>query len=129
MKTENQNILHKFKNEAPLWLFTLLATYIVTAVLLILLAFLVYQFHMTEKSVDIAIIAVYVIANFLAGFFMGKQKKVKKYLAGLGIGIAYFVMLVIVSLICNQGLQDFAGNFFTTLAICAGSGTIGGMLS
>lgn len=126
---ENKNVLHTVKNEAPLWLFTLLGTYIITAFLLFLLAFLVYQFHLGEKTVDVAVIAVYVIANFLAGFFMGKKKKVKKYLAGFGIGSAYFSMLVIVSLVCNHGLQDFAGNFFTTLAICAGSGTIGGMLS
>ncbi len=126
---EKKNTWNSIKNEAPLWLFTLLTTYIITALLLLLLAFLVYQFHLGEKAVDIAIIAVYVAVNFLAGFFMGKKKKVKKYLVGLGIGVMYFTVLVIVSLICNHGLQDFAGNFFTTLALCAGAGTIGGMVS
>ncbi len=126
---EKKNTWNRIKNEAPLWIFTLLATYIITALLLLLLAFLVYQFHLGEKVVDIAIIGVYVLVNSLAGFFMGKRKKVKKYLAGLGIGVLYFAVLVIVSLICNHGLQDFAGNFFTTLALCAGAGTIGGMLS
>lgn len=126
---EKKNTWNCVRNEAPLWLFTLLATYIVTALLLLLLAFLVYQFHLGEKVVDIAIIGVYVLVNFLAGFFMGKKKKVKKYLVGLGVGVLYFAVLVIVSLICNHGFQDFAGNFFTTLAICAGAGTIGGMVS
>ncbi len=126
---EKKNAWNSIKNEAPLWLFTLLAAYIITALLLLLLAFLVYQFHLGEKAVDIVIIAVYVVVNFLAGFFMGRKKKVKKYLVGLGIGILYFAVLVIVSLICNHGLQDFAGNFFTTLALCAGAGTIGGMVS
>ncbi|MBQ7766214.1 MAG: TIGR04086 family membrane protein [Lachnospiraceae bacterium] len=117
------------KHELPLWLFTLTGAYIITGLLLFLLAFLVYQFHLGEKVVDIAIIIVYILANFLAGIFIGKKKKVKRYLAGLGIGVGYFVLLVAVSLICNHGFQDFAGNFFTTLAICAGAGTIGGMLS
>lgn len=126
---EKAKSINTVKKEAPLWLFTLLGAYIMTGLMLFLLAFLVYQFHLGEKAVEIAIIVVYVLVNFFAGFFMGKQKKVKKYLMGLGIGVAYFAVLVIVSLICNQGLQDFAGNFFTTLAICAGAGTIGGMLS
>lgn len=126
---EKGNILNTVKKEAPLWLITLLGAYIITGLMLLLLAFLVYQFQMGEKAVDIAILVVYVLVNFAAGFFMGKKKKVKKFLAGLGIGIAYFVILVLVSLICNHGLQDFSGNFFTTMAICAGAGTIGGMLS
>lgn len=121
--------INTLKREAPLWLFTLLGAYITTGIMLLLLAFLVYQFQLGEKVVDIAIIVIYVVVNFIAGFFMGKQKKVKKYLMGLLVGIAYFAVLVLVSLICNHGLQDFAGNFFTTLAICAGAGTIGGMLS
>lgn len=120
---------NKIKQEAPLWLITLLGAYIVTGLLLFLLAFLVYQFGFGAKTVDIAILIVYIIVNFWAGFFMGRQKKRKKYLAGLVIGIFYFTVLVLVSLICNHGLQDFAGNFFTTLAICAASGTIGGMVS
>ncbi len=126
---EKNRVINTIKKEAPLWLFTLLAAYIVTGLMLFLLAFLVYQFHLGERTVDIAIIVVYVVVNFLAGFFMGKQKKVKKYLMGLAVGTAYFAVLVLVSLICNHGLQDFAGNFFTTLAICAGAGIIGGMLS
>jgi len=70
---EKKNAWNHIRNEAPLWLFTLLATYIITALMLLLLAFLVYQFHLGEKVVDIAIIGVYVLVNFLAGFFMGKK--------------------------------------------------------
>lgn len=117
------------KKEAPLWLFTMLGMYIVTAVLLMLLAFLIYRFQFGEGFTNIAIIAVYIAVNFMGGFFMGKKKKVKNYLLGLVVGVTYFLILVLVSLICNHGLQDFAGNFFTTLAICTGAGTIGGMLS
>lgn len=126
---EKGSLGNNIKKEAPLWLFTLLGMYIVTGALLMLLAFLVYQFRFGESFTDIAIIVVYILVNFAGGFFMGRKKKIKKYLVGLAVGIAYFVVLVTVSLICNHGLQDFAGNFFTTLAICSGAGTIGGMLS
>lgn len=123
------DFLYSIKKEAPLWLFAMLAAYIITGLMLLLLAFLVYQFQFGEKGIDIAIIVVYILVNFLTGFFMGRKKKVKRYLAGMLAGIAYFTILVLVSLICNHGLQDFSGSFFTTLAICAGAGTLGGMLS
>lgn len=126
---EKEKIINNVKKDAFLWLITILGAYIVTGVLLLLLAFLVYQFGFGEKVVDICIIAVYVLVNFFAGFFIGKKKKVKKFLAGFAVGMAYFLVLVVISLICNGGLQDFAGNFFTTMAICAGAGTLGGMLS
>lgn len=126
---EKNKMWNIVKKEIPMWVFTLLAAYLLTGLLLLLLSFLLYQFHLSEKFVDISIIAVYIIVNFLAGFCMGKKKKVKKFLVGFGMGITYFAVLVLVSLICNHGLQDFAGNFFTTLTICAGAGTIGGMLS
>lgn len=126
---EKNNMLHTVKKEGPLWLFVVFGTYLLTGILLLLLAFLVYQFGLGEKAVGIAIIVIYAAVNFMGGFFMGKKKKVKKYLAGFTMGILYFTFLVVVSLLCNHGLQDFSGNFFTTMVICAGSGMLGGMLS
>ena len=126
---EKSTVFYGMKKEAPLWLFTLLTEYLITGLMLFLLAFMVYQFQFGEKGIDIAIIVIYALVNFFAGFYMGKKKKVKKYIAGLFIGLAYFIVLALISLICNHGFQDFSGNFFTTLAICAGAGTLGGMIS
>lgn len=126
---EKNSLVYAVKKEGPLWLFVLFGTYLLTGLLLLLLAFLVYQFGLGEKAVDIAIIVIYAAVNFGGGFFMGKKKKVKKFLAGFIMGMLYFVVLVIVSLVCNHGLQDFSGNFFTTMMICAGGGMLGGMLS
>lgn len=126
---EKGNVINLIKREAPFWLVCLFGSYMATGILLLLLAFLVYQFQFGENAVNICIIVIYALVNFIAGFFMGKKKKVKKFLSGFALGIAYFAVLVIISLICNQGLQDFSGNFFTTLIICAGGGMMGGMLS
>ena len=126
---ERNSLVHTIKKEGPLWLFVVLGAYLMTGMFLLLLAFLVYQFGMGEKAVGIAIIVIYATVNFMAGFVMGKKKKVKKYLAGFAMGVLYFAFLVAVSLLCNHGLQDFAGNFFTTMIICTGSGMLGGMFS
>lgn len=44
------------------------------------------------------------------------------------MGVAYFFVLMIVSLIVNQSFKDVASNFFTVFLLCAGGGTLGGML-
>lgn len=107
----------------------LLLSYLLTACLLLVLAFLVYRFSLSEKAVSVVIIFLYIGVNFLAGFRMGKQQKTRKYLWGLLMGSAYFVVLVAVSLAVNHSLQDVASNFFSVLVLCAGSGMLGGMVS
>ena len=107
----------------------LLISYIVTGVFIMLLAFLLYKFALPERVVGIGVIVIYIISTFLGGFLLGKNMKVKKYLWGLLIGMSYFVVLMIVSLMVNGGFQNMAGNFFLTMILCGGSGMLGGMLS
>ena len=95
----------------------MLAAYILTAGLL------------SEKVVSVCIIAVYIIVTFLAGLIAGKRAGKKKYLWGLCMGVLYFVILVIVSMVVNKGPQDVAGNMMTVFFLCAGSGMLGGMIS
>ena len=47
---------------------SLLFSYILTAICLLIMAFLLYKFGLTEKVVSIAIIVIYVAATFFAGF-------------------------------------------------------------
>lgn len=107
----------------------LLFSYILTAGLLLLLALLLYKLELSEQVVSISIIVIYVIACFFAGFVTGKQVGQQKFLWGFAMGVAYFFVLVIVSLIANHTLKDVAGNFFTVLALCSAGGMLGGMIS
>lgn len=106
----------------------LLFSYILTAALLLLLAFLLYKVGLTEKIVSIAIIAIYVIATFFAGFVAGKRMQNRKFLWGLMMGGMYFLVLVAVSLIVNRTTEGLGTSFLTTLVLCAGGGMLGGML-
>ncbi len=45
------------------------------------------------------------------------------------MGVLYFTILVVVSLIVNHGMNEVSGNFFTVLLLCGGSGMLGGMIS
>lgn len=107
----------------------MLAAYIMTAGLLLLLAFMLYRFGLSEKVVSICIIGIYIVITFLVGLLSGKRAGKRKYLWGLAMGVTYYVILVAVSLVVNRGLQDVAGNMLTVFFLCAGSGMLGGMVS
>lgn len=107
----------------------MLGAYILTAGLLLLLAFMLYRFGLSEKVVSICIIMVYIIVTFLAGLLAGKREGKQKYLWGLVMGVLYFGILVAVSLVVNKGVEDVAGNMMTVFFLCAGSGMLGGMVS
>lgn len=107
----------------------LLAAYILTGGFLLLLALLLYKFSLSEGIVSISIIAIYVVASFVAGSIAGSKMEAKKFMWGLLMGILYFLILVVVSLIVNHSLKDVATNFFSVLVLCAAGGMLGGMKS
>ena len=107
----------------------ILAAYILTAGLLLLLAFMLYRFGLSEKVVSLCIIGIYIAVTFAIGLLAGKRAGKKKFIWGLATGVLYYVILVIVSLIVNRGPQDIAGNMLTVFVLCAGSGMLGGMIS
>lgn len=107
----------------------LLFSYILTAGLLVLLALALYKIGLGEGTVAIAIVAIYVLATFFAGFMAGKRMGSRKFLWGLLMGTAYFLILAMVSLVAKGAEDALADSFLTTLLLCAGGGMLGGMLS
>lgn len=107
----------------------LLFSYILTGALLLLLALFVYRFGLSEKTVSLIIIGIYIGTTFCAGFITGKKLKTRKFLWGLLMGTAYFVVLAILSLAVNHSLGEMGSNVFSVLVMCAGSGMLGGMVS
>ena len=108
---------------------SLLAAYIGTGLLLLLLALLLYKLQLSESVVNIGIIAIYVAACFLGGFLEGKMMKTRKFLWGGAFGLLYFAVLAIISLAVGQGFSGSSSHFVTTLILCMAGGTLGGMVS
>lgn len=108
---------------------SLLFSYILTAVLLAVLAFLLYKLGLGEKTVSAAIIAIYVAGTFFGGFVTGKRMGNRRFLWGLLMGTVYFLVLAVVSLAVGKGNIQMGNSFFTTMALCAGGGMLGGMVS
>lgn len=107
----------------------LILAYAGTFLVLLVLAFLYYKFRFSEDIVSGGVVVTYMAAGFLGGFLAGKKMKQKKFLWGLLMGVAYYVVLLVLSLIINRGIADFSGSMLTTLVLCAGGGMLGGMLS
>ena len=106
----------------------LLFSYILTALLLMLLALLLYKVGLSEGIVSIAISAIYVVATFVAGFIAGKKLKKRKFLWGMLMGAVYFLVLAVISLLVNQSVGNMGNSFLTTLTLCVAGGTLGGMM-
>ncbi len=107
----------------------LLASFVFTGIMLVLLAFLLFKMNLTEKIISVAMIIIYVAASFVAGILAGKMIKVRRFLWGLVEGAAYFLVLFVLSLILNGSAEVLADSCFTTFILCAAGGTLGGMLS
>ena len=107
----------------------LLFSYIITAFVLLILSFLMLKLDLSGTVISGGINFVYIISAFTGGFFIGKKTEQKKFLCGLLIGIAYFVILMLVSLMMNRISPLPLGNLFTVFIISSLSGMLGGMIS
>ncbi len=121
--------MEKQKNLIGNFLKVLFIMYVVTFVLLLLLAFVLFKVEISEAVFFVWLIAVYVISGFTGGFLIGKRAKSRKFLWGLLIGAVYFAILFGVSLVLHKGMPDDMMHLLTTAALCLASGTVGGMLS
>lgn len=105
----------------------LLSSYIVTGLLLLAIAGLMYRFHLNEGKIQIGIIVTYIFSCFCGGFLTGKMMKNRKFLWGVLMGFLYFAVLMLVSLAVNRELQLTATEFITSFLLCMGGGMLGGM--
>ena len=107
---------------------SLIVSFLLTAFLLCLLALLVLGAGLSEKIVSIAIIIIYVAATFAGGFLAAKKTPSRKFLWGLLVGLAYFLLLVIMSMVKAGTVSGLGDSFLTTMLLCGAGGMLGGML-
>lgn len=108
---------------------SLLCAYIITGILLLILAVLLYKVGISENTVDAGVILIYVISTFSGGFVMGKLMGEQKFLWGLILGAAYFILLLLITFGMYHTLQGSTSHLFTVILLCAGGGMMGGMVA
>ena len=107
----------------------LFITYLVSAILLLLLAFALYKLGLSSDKLKLGIMAIYGVSGFLCGFLSGKISGTKKYLWGISAGLCYFSVLFVISIIINKGFNMDWGNVLVQFALCSGCGMLGGMIA
>lgn len=118
------------KESKVMWVLkALLASYIITGILLLALAMALYKLELNEKSVSAAIVAIYVVSTLIGGIIIGKLAKVRRFIWGLGLGIGYFALILLITLGVYRTLNGDGTNMLTTLILCAGGGMTGAMIS
>lgn len=99
-----------------------------TLLLLLLMSFIYYKFHISDQKIAVGVIVVYFVSTFIGGFIYGKIKEKNKYLYGIIIGAAYFAVLLTVSLLFKEGSQAVSNESVYALLSCILGGMLGGML-
>lgn len=108
---------------------SLVAAYIVTGILLCILAFIMYQSNAGIKTANLGITLTYILASILAGIIIGRKIGKRKFLWGFLVGLLYFAILTSVSLIFEQNINIFSTERITAFFLCIAGGTLGGMLA
>lgn len=118
------------KNAKPfLLLRSIILSYIITLIILLILAFLLYKFKLSSGQLNIGITLTYILSCFISGFILGKRTKVKRYFWGGLNGILYFLILLLISFIFSSPLDSGAGQIALIFFLCLGGGAAGGMIS
>lgn len=108
---------------------SLLTAYLLTGAMLLLLAFVMLKMGPENNLIHIGIVFSYIFSSFVGGFVMGKRMKVKKFLWGVLLGVSYFAVILMVSLLLNQNFGQFGVGMLSVFVMCSLGGMLGGMLS
>ncbi|MBQ8814806.1 MAG: TIGR04086 family membrane protein [Lachnospiraceae bacterium] len=108
---------------------TLFITYLLTGILLLTLAFILYKLRLSNTQVQTGVYLIYILSCFLGGFLAGKKMKSRRFLWGMLMGGLYFVVLFLVSSLAGRPLESGFSYLLLVLGICLAGGTSGGMLS
>ena len=105
----------------------LIAAYILSGILLMVLSFALFKFRLPENQVNLAVCAVYILSCFFGGMIAGKTMRTRRFFWGLSLG--YFLFLYLMSLAQKDGVTEDTKRLLSVLAMCTLSGMAGGMVS
>lgn len=116
------------KKIASLILKELLIQVILSAVLVVLLAFIVFKLSLSDGIIRIMILVIYGICAFVGGLILGKNMQKRKFLWGLVAGAIYMGLIVGTSFIIKGEIGCGTIGLGTGVAVALGFGTFGGMI-
>jgi putative membrane protein (TIGR04086 family) len=108
---------------------SVVVSYTVTGLGLLLLAFLLFRFDLGEVPVTAGIVVVYILSCLTGGFLAGRIMQKRRLLWGIAAAFAYVVILFAVSFATSGAWDLTFRHVLTTVCVCLGGGALGGILS
>jgi putative membrane protein (TIGR04086 family) len=106
----------------------IVAAYCLTAVVLLILSFVMYKFKMSLTGANGGILFTYVISCMAGGFLFSGSMSGKRYLGGGAAGMVYFLVVYCVSALWNRSLAGQMPGLLTAFLVCLFAGMLGGMI-
>ena len=118
------------KNPFAAILIALTVAVLVTILLLLLVTILIYNTDISGTVSGILMVAIYVLGPFSGAFVLGKMMKKKRFLWGMLLGVIYFAVFVLVSVLTAEAetVPEIRDYIQVLLAVLPG-GILGGMFS
>lgn len=117
------------KSSRPLQMMkALLFSYVMTGILLLGLAFLLYKLGWGEDQINLGILVIYILSCLVGGAYIGKKAKVRRFMWGMGLGAGYAVLLTAITFLTEHRPVDLKETLLMFF-LCVIGGALGGMLS
>lgn len=107
----------------------LFLSYLITGLILLLLALLMYKVEPPDMVISVGVIFSYIFSSFAGGLIVGRNARQKKYLWGILVGVLYFAIIFAVSTLLNKNVLEQLGSTMTVFIMCTLGGMLGGMVS
>lgn len=117
------------KDNLKLFLKTMVIQAVITAGLLLGLAFLILQMGWEAVKWKIGIMLIYGIVGFCGGVLAGCGTHTKRYLKGLAAGLFYFLLWILLGWLSGSRIGGGMGKLWIVCGICSITGMAGGMLA
>lgn len=111
------------------FLWAILAAYATTAIVLLLIAFIMFKFNLDESVAQFAVTFVYILSSAVGALVLGKLINKNKYIYGFVMGLIYVIIIFVISLVAVGDASVLSDNGISTLLLCLCGGLLGGMIS
>ena len=108
---------------------SLIISYIVTFILLLIFAMIMYYGNVSEKVVGIFVIITYFISSLLGGLSIGKGVEKRRFLWGMILGLLYFGIIMMITLVGRASNEQMDSSKITGFITSCIGGMLGGMIS
>lgn len=106
----------------------LIIGYVITGIILVILAVLLYKLHFGTTAVYIGIIIAYVTSNFVGGYLLANYFQHRRLLQGVAYAGLYFALLLVISVIAEGTMVGSIASAVKVAMLCICSAAFGSIV-